>query len=149
MIKLKASTERRKKMDKFMKCLALLVFLVAPSCCLAGRVSPPAIEPTYTLHMRDKDIKNLTIWCECPMINEITKDGKLQPGWDTKFSIHPNLFYDCNFEWESRRKLLVVYQGNMLDDCVGRYSKQCIWEARKDGFWFYNVNKHWVKKSDW
>lgn len=130
-------------MNKSMKCFALLLFLVAPTYCLATRppTLPQSLPRHVNLHIKDKDVKGLKLWCES--LDEVFDDVILQPGKETIHQIFLDWLYDCHFEWQSRTKTVP----DMGKDCVD--NKDCIWEVRTNGFWFYDNKKHWIKKDVW
>lgn len=132
-------------MDKSMIFLVLLLFVVAPPCCLADPPSPTP-QPKYTVHLKDKDVENLGY--RCVFLDELN-DNILQPGQETKLEVYPGLSYVCNFKWQSKEKYVKVYDVGFSSDCVGEFDKDCIWEARRDGFWFYSPKDGWSKSSDW
>ncbi|MFS7970715.1 putative plant self-incompatibility S1 [Helianthus anomalus] len=139
-------------MDKAMRCLALLLFLVAPPCCLASPPPPPSPSPPiaswkHVLHIIDKDLKDLNFLCE--EVDDLLDDYTLQPGQKIKLDVAINSLYDCRFKWQSREKMVFVFDDGLISDCVGGFVKDCTWEVRTDGFWLYDNKKHWVKKDHW
>ncbi|KAI3520008.1 hypothetical protein L1887_09229 [Cichorium endivia] len=132
-------------MDKLMRFLGLLLFLVAPVCCLSGPPSSAPL-PKYTVHLKDKDLNDLVY--RCVFLEELN-DNTLQPGQETKFEAYPGLDYVCHFKWQSKEKDIKVFAVGFIRDCVGEFDKDCIWEARDDGFWFYDNKDGWSKMLDW
>nr|XP_043633272.1 uncharacterized protein LOC122604444 [Erigeron canadensis] len=131
-------------MDRSIRFLSLLFFLVISFFCFAGTLAATA---NYTLHIKDKDIKDLTIGCEIP--DWISGDIRLQPGKETKFQVYLLQQYDCIFKWQSREKLVTTFDDDTSIHCIGEVNKDCLWEVRVDGFWFYDKNNHWIKRDKW
>lgn len=134
-------------MNKFVRYVGVLLFLMTPSCCLADPLFS-ARKPFHSVEIKDGDLKDLNFRCETDP-DGIIGNHTLQPGERAGFHVDIDQLYVCHFKWQSRQKDVIVINNALINDCIGEFDKDCVWEVRSNGFWFFHIKNKWIKKYDW